>query len=42
MVRERSTGEVFAMKVLKKAHILQQADVREGGKRRGEGGKEGR
>ena len=25
---EKSTGDVFAMKVMKKAHILQQADVR--------------
>ena len=27
VVRERSTGDVFALKVMKKAHILQQADV---------------
>ena len=27
MVTEKSTGDVFAMKVMRKAHILQQADV---------------
>lgn len=27
VVHEKSTGEVYAMKVMKKAHILQQADV---------------
>lgn len=27
VVRERSTGDVYAMKIMKKAHILQQADV---------------
>ncbi len=27
VVREKSTGEVYAMKVMKKAHILQQTDV---------------
>ena len=27
MVAEKSTGDVFAMKVMRKAHILQQADV---------------
>ena len=28
VVSEKSTGDVFAMKVMRKAHILQQADVR--------------
>ena len=28
MVEERTTKEVYAMKIMKKAHILQQADVR--------------
>ena len=27
VVTEKSTGDVFAMKVMRKAHILQQADV---------------
>lgn len=27
VVREKSTGEVYAMKIMKKAHILQQPDV---------------
>ena len=27
MVHEKSTGDVYAMKVMKKSHILQQADV---------------
>ena len=27
MVQEKSTKEVYAMKVMKKAHILQQSDV---------------
>lgn len=28
VVHEKSTGDVYAMKVMKKSHILQQADVR--------------
>jgi citron Rho-interacting kinase len=28
LTREKSTGDVFAMKIMKKAHILQQPDVR--------------
>lgn len=27
VVHEKSTGDVYAMKVMNKAHILQQADV---------------
>ena len=27
VVHEKSTGDVYAMKVMKKSHILQQADV---------------
>ena len=27
MVREKATGDVFAMKIMRKAHVLQQADV---------------
>lgn len=38
MVHEKSTGDVYAMKVMKKSHILQQADV--SGEGEGEGGKE--
>ena len=30
MVHEKSTGDVYAMKVMKKSHILQQADVSQG------------
>ena len=28
VVKERSTEDIFAMKIMKKANILQQADVR--------------
>ena len=37
MVHEKSTGDVYAMKVMKKSHILQQADV--SGEGEGVGGK---
>ena len=29
VVREKSTGDTYAMKIMQKSHILQQADVSE-------------